>query len=246
MEDVRVKFLERIGEDTFIIRCAFCEGKGRKPTKMGPDVPNKPGYTYPWRIRSWDGKAPCPMCGGKGVLWVKSPDIPIYDARCKGTGHEPDKDGDASTDLCKTCMGTGVRSLTGRLKVLKSSPRVGSSTRKAGIPMRGIVWPTFCLVLSAIVAVFFAPPIAWRLGWPDWVTFIVVLLDVAFVMYLPLTIHEYYASFRILRGPMPGAAGVSCLGLLLLTLIFVIAPVIVFIWLILPLLGIPVTLPILK
>jgi len=123
METVRVTIIEKLGPDSYIIPCAYCEGKGREPGDMGADVPNKKGYFYPSRVYSWYVSS-CPICDGKGVLRIKTQDIPIKDARCEGTGKDPScwrqyESHHPSARKCTTCNGIGARSLTGKLEVLK-------------------------------------------------------------------------------------------------------------------------------
>jgi DnaJ-class molecular chaperone len=109
MEFVRVAIIQTISPNSFMIRCNFCEGRGVQPGGM--DYSN-------WKITRWSEGSACPTCDGKGVLRVESPDIPVYDGICHGTGHRQTSSSNAY-GRCEKCNGIGVRSLTGVLKVLK-------------------------------------------------------------------------------------------------------------------------------
>lgn len=107
----------------------------------------------------------------------------------------------------------------------------------------GTFWSFVSLIAGAIAAYFLGPSVAGQHGWPNGLAYIVIFLDVALVAYLPLQLGTNYSIFRLLQGPMPDLAGTSCLGLLVMTVVFIVAPVVVFIWLIFPLFGIEVSLP---
>ena len=132
MKDVYVKIIQKLGPTSFVIKCAFCDGKGRRPETMA-----RLGNMGKWVIAQWNQSEACPVCDGKGSLRVESDDLLIVDSRCFGTGHEPDeftwdpvfvekgfqnKDyylSRSAVRLCDTCSGVGARSLTGSLKVIK-------------------------------------------------------------------------------------------------------------------------------
>jgi DnaJ-class molecular chaperone len=109
MEFTQVTIIQTISPTSFMIRCNFCEGRGVKPNKMD--------YSR-WKVTDWYEGSACSICNGKGVLRVDSPDIPVYDGVCHGTGHGLTYNSTAGL-RCDKCGGVGVRSLTGELKVLK-------------------------------------------------------------------------------------------------------------------------------
>lgn len=88
-------------------------------------------------------------------------------------------------------------------------------------------WVILCIILGVIGAVFFGPSLAGRLGWPTWLVYIIVFLDVAFVLYAPLQLRDNYAALKLHQM----GYRTSLLGLLLSTLIFVVVPFIVLLWL---------------
>lgn len=59
------------------------------------------------------------------------------------------------------------------------------------------MWSILSLVVGIISAVLFSPLYSTRLGWPAWVIFILIFLDVALVLYAPLQLREYYAAMKL-------------------------------------------------
>ena len=113
MEYTHVEVLQKLGPEIYVIPCAFCVHKGRLPTMM-----------HGWIVREWSHLDECPVCDGQGMLEIKSPDLPIHDAYCDGTGHEPHdtSEGGMAGKRCHKCDGLGARSLRGKITVL-SPPR---------------------------------------------------------------------------------------------------------------------------
>jgi DnaJ-class molecular chaperone len=101
----KAEIIESLG-DSYVINCGFCGGHGFVPDCMDD-----------WKITAWSGSQ-CPVCDGKGVLRVESPDIPVYHLSCRGTGHLGEDEPDL-LQKCTTCHGVGVMSLSGQLKVIK-------------------------------------------------------------------------------------------------------------------------------
>jgi hypothetical protein len=109
IEHVQAELIQNLEDGVRVIVCGFCEHRGHKPTAMRG-----------WEVQGWAPSAVCPICDGRGVLEVESPDHPVYDAYCNGTGHEPDTSLDQGLpDVpCHMCRGLGVRSLHGKLRLL--------------------------------------------------------------------------------------------------------------------------------
>lgn len=112
-----------------------------------------------------------------------------------------------------------------------------------GSAMKGqTAWGILSWVIGLLASLLFSPAYATRLGWPGILVFIVIFLDVALVLYSPITIRDYLAAFRLnemltsMEQNQPSVPwtnlGTSTGGLLLLTLIFIVAPIAVLIWLI--------------
>ena len=91
------------------------------------------------------------------------------------------------------------------------------------------IWAILSLAFGIIAAWLFNPLYATRLGWPAWLVFIILFLDVALVLYAPLQAREYYAAWKLNQmGPTwSRMVNTSPLQLFVLTLIFIIAPVVV-------------------
>ncbi len=107
MDFMKVTVIHVISEGRSVIKCSYCNGTGREPFPKGKI--NEYFYT----------DKSCSICGGRGVLVVQHDDTLIKCARCDGTGHEPHPHGGYYYNKkCKTCRGSGVLSLTGKLKIL--------------------------------------------------------------------------------------------------------------------------------
>jgi DnaJ-class molecular chaperone len=98
-----------LADGTYLVACGLCQGRGLLPY-----------HTRDWQILDyWDDTA-CHLCRGKGLLRVQVVDLPIPDARCQGSGlARPTANCTGGRDeRCPTCYGSGVRSLTGEVKLL--------------------------------------------------------------------------------------------------------------------------------
>ncbi|OGC81517.1 MAG: hypothetical protein A2V81_04420 [Candidatus Abawacabacteria bacterium RBG_16_42_10] len=91
------------------------------------------------------------------------------------------------------------------------------------------VWAILCLVFGLVATVVFTSSLAIQLGWSRWIVFILLFLDVALVLNLPLSIKDHYAMFRLQHSAFPSFGG-SPLGLLVMVLAFDIAPILLFLW----------------
>src|SRR5689334_13526408 len=69
-----VEFIQVIDGQSFIIRCRVCDGTGRRPDRVDADL----------KIVKFEVN-PCGICHGKGMLRLKSPDIPVNCGVCHGT-----------------------------------------------------------------------------------------------------------------------------------------------------------------
>jgi DnaJ-class molecular chaperone len=114
MEHIHVEILQCLGDEACVISCAFCERKGRYPTAMKG-----------WRVQEWSHLEECPVCDGRGILEIGSIGLPIPDAYCNGTGHEPHDTLDAGLPhtRCHKCGGIGARALYGKITLLGAVSR---------------------------------------------------------------------------------------------------------------------------
>jgi hypothetical protein len=110
-----VEFVQVIDGQSFVIRCRFCDASGRKPFNIDKNDRSIIDF-YP---------TSCPICEGKGMIRLKSPDIPCNCGPCQGTGREPrprhdhlpssDKYQQFGAKECGICKGYGILSVTGHV-----------------------------------------------------------------------------------------------------------------------------------
>lgn len=125
---------KQIGQNAFVIRCAFCEGRAFQPIDMertGPD-------NLFLKVNSWSSTEPCKICDGKGILRVESNDLMVACPICRSSGHDPTVGANLNSKIYKTigqssnydskkesgkpcpkCAGIGARSLSGVIKVIR-------------------------------------------------------------------------------------------------------------------------------
>jgi hypothetical protein len=96
-----------------------------------------------------------------------------------------------------------------------------------------LIWAVISFMLYAAAAIVSVPKVANLLGWPGWVVFFAVFLDTLLVSVIPITLPAYASRVAFLNRPAPEkkvpgrfSSGLGCV-LLLAT---VLAPVLVFVW----------------
>lgn len=123
-----------IGQNAFVIKCAFCEGSAFQPIDMERTEPDKLFL----KVKSWSSTEPCKICDGKGILRVESNDLLVACPICRNSGHDPkvgdtigstfktlrsnhshEKTVELSGKPCPKCAGIGARSLSGVIKVIR-------------------------------------------------------------------------------------------------------------------------------
>lgn len=115
MEFIRIEIIETLAPNIYLIKCAYCDGRGFAPEKMKADK-DEIGTFY--KVSEWNNYLLCPICNGKTALKIESDDdILIRCVQCRGTGHNPIY-GSKANEKCEVCHGIGVRSLTGECKVM--------------------------------------------------------------------------------------------------------------------------------
>lgn len=111
LTDTDEEIIRKLEDHNYIIRCAFCAGRGLIPSRV-----------VNWKITYYSEKT-CDLCEGKGHLRVKANDLLITDGRCNGTGLEEMNSltgtSQGYTEKCSTCGGLGIRPLSGELVVIK-------------------------------------------------------------------------------------------------------------------------------
>ena len=89
----------------------------------------------------------------------------------------------------------------------------------------------FRLVVVAVFAFLVSPLLADRISFPAWLMFIILLLEGLFLLDLPYNLKEYYSALWLHHrgyGSFTGEGlGVTLFG----TLLYVVAPIAVLIWL---------------
>ncbi len=85
------------------------------------------------------------------------------------------------------------------------------------------------LLIGIGASVLFAPALATKLQWPVWLTYIVVALEGILIVDVPYQFKEFLASERLIQRGFGGLVGPRFT--LLIFIIFVLIPVIAFIWL---------------
>ncbi len=96
-----------------------------------------------------------------------------------------------------------------------------------------LIWAVISFMLYVAAAIVSIPKVANLLGWPAWVVFFAVFFDTLLVSVIPITFPAYASRVAFLNRParekrVPGhfSSGLGCL--LLLTT--VLAPVMIFVW----------------
>lgn len=96
-----------------------------------------------------------------------------------------------------------------------------------------LIWAVISFMLYVAAAIVSVPKVANLLGWPDWFVFFAMFLDMLLVSVIPITFPVYASRIGFLNRPAaeksaPGrySSGFGCL----LILTTVLAPVLVFIW----------------
>lgn len=96
-----------------------------------------------------------------------------------------------------------------------------------------LVWAVISFMLYVAAAIVSVPKVASLLGWPDWFVFFALLLDTLLVSVIPITFPAYASRIGFLNRPaaeksVPSrySSGFGCL----LILTTVLAPVLVFVW----------------
>ena len=103
---VRITIVEALTSGKSIIKCAYCDGKGKETYPEGKL--NEYHYT----------NKKCPVCGPRGLLVIEHDDILIECAYCNGTGHQPSVGGYKYEKKCPRCNGSGALSLTGKARII--------------------------------------------------------------------------------------------------------------------------------
>jgi hypothetical protein len=106
-----VEFIQVIDGQSFVIRCRYCNATGRRPRFMNPDDLEVTEFSD---IR-------CDVCNGKGMLRLKSPDIPVNCGPCQGTGRMKSFLSSTmwSSITCSYCRGFGILALTGSVERIR-------------------------------------------------------------------------------------------------------------------------------
>lgn len=97
------------------------------------------------------------------------------------------------------------------------------------------LWTLIAIALGLLAAVLWGNALAARLGLPLWLVFIGVWLDVGMVLYIPALLRDYFATWQLIRRgpPWSNSTHLSSFELLVLTLLFAVAPLAVLIWVLL-------------
>ncbi len=98
--------------------------------------------------------------------------------------------------------------------------------------MKGtLVWGFLSLALFVAGAVLSVPKVAAYLGWPMWLVFLLLFLDLVLVSAIPITLREYVgAATRSQRESQVIFANLLAGCAWLLILGTVVAPALVFVW----------------
>jgi len=116
MDIFNIPDIQSLGDDIYIVKCGFCNGTGIEH-KMKQ---NEHGF---YIVHDIPRGVPCGICHSRGLLKIKSDDIPIVHNYCSGTGHGPLRSYRDYVEykdvVCYDCRGSGVISLTGNIEILK-------------------------------------------------------------------------------------------------------------------------------
>lgn len=93
-----ITILEQVSSSEVIVKCARCEGSGRK-----------------W-VGSVDSD-PCWVCNGRGTLLLQVEKLPLVKCnRCEGSGRKWPSSVDS--EECISCGGAGCQPVAGRMNIL--------------------------------------------------------------------------------------------------------------------------------
>jgi len=98
---------------------------------------------------------------------------------------------------------------------------------------KALIWAVISFMLYVAGAIVAIPKVANWLGWPGWFVFAAVFLDTLLVSAIPITLPAYASMIGFLNRPAAGKSAPgrysSAFGCLLI-LATVLAPVLVFVW----------------
>ena len=98
--------------------------------------------------------------------------------------------------------------------------------------MKGaLVWGFLSLALFVAGAILSVPKVASHLGWPIWLVFLLLLLDLVLVSAAPFTLREYVGAVAANQRESPAKSAklvAGCAGLLIVGT--VIIPALVLVW----------------
>ena len=96
---VTIAIIEQVSATEVIVKCARCDGTGRKwPNSVDSD--------------------PCWICNGRGKLLLQVERLPLVPCnRCEGSGKKWPSSVDS--DECMSCGGAGCQPIAGEMRIVK-------------------------------------------------------------------------------------------------------------------------------
>ena len=64
--------VQQIGLNSYVVKCAFCEGRGLEPVDIRRD-PERDDLLL--KVTRWSDISPCRVCDGRGLLRIESDDL---------------------------------------------------------------------------------------------------------------------------------------------------------------------------